>query len=942
MNTTIYHAKYFAAELTARRSIGSIDRMASALMEAKVDLNPHQVDAALFAFRSPLSRGALLAEEVGLGKTIEGGIVMSQHWAEGKRSILVICPPNLRSQWQGELEDKFHLPCIILDKQSISSRQAPKIMICSMQYAAKRSEEIRQLRWDLVIIDEAHRLRNVYKGESDSKTANRIKDAVAHAPKILLTATPLQNSIVELYGLVSFIDDRAFGDLKSFKAQYTKMDEAKYQELRRRLAPICHRTLRRQVSEYIRYTARRAITQDFVPSADEHDLYEKVSAYLQRPVLYALPSGQRHLMTMVLRKLLASSSFAISGTLQSLAERIRNGLRSVEGPVVAELLSQDFEALPSAKEEADDEDENSVDKRIAENPAGAKDELVLLEGFLRLAERIHENSKGAALLQVLKHSITAPGETEHPKALIFTESRRTQAYLWDLLNQSGYQGKIVMFNGTNTDAVSQDIYRTWIERNKGNDRSSGSRSSDMRTALVEHFRDSATLMIATEAAAEGLNLQFCHIIINYDLPWNPQRIEQRIGRCHRYGQEKDVVVVNFLNKKNKADERVFELLDQKFKLFNGVFGVSDEVLGSLGSGVDFEKQIARIYQECRTTEEIQASFDQLQKDLEEQISSRMHETRAKLLENFDEEVQEKLRLRKSDCEKALHKWQEWLWSLLRFGLVGRAQFNDEKLWFDLHQNPWPDSDLSLGRYSLFAGEDGAHDVRMEHPLVANLIKDIKARKLEPAHVDFDLSSHTGIVSALEPLKGRSGWIRLARIELATKNDIQEEPVLCGLLDDGSVIDSEQCGRLFRLSGSVGAKVGVPPEAELSKQIQALADEVLKKAEDINGRAFDDEMAKLELWAEDMKKGIAFQIEALDQEIKIKKAEARKVTSLKDKVDLQRRIKEMEAERAKLRDGLFSHQDRVEKDKESLLDQVEEQLKLSREVQELMTIHWTVK
>src|SRR6202042_3013667 len=168
--------------------------------------------------------------------------------------------------------------------------------------------------------------------------------------------------------------------------------------------------------------------------------------------------------------------------------------------------------------------------------------------------------------------------------------------------------------------------------------------ADMRAALVEHFRDNAAIMIATEAAAEGINLQFCNLVVNYDLPWNPQRIEQRIGRCHRYGQEFDVVVVNFLNKSNAADQRVYELLDEKFRLFNGVFGASDEVLGAIESGVDFEKRIAAIYQKCRTPQQIQFEFDQLQRDLDSEIAAGQQDAREKLLDNFDQEVIEKVRV----------------------------------------------------------------------------------------------------------------------------------------------------------------------------------------------------------------------------------------------------------------------------------------------------------
>src|SRR6202023_1888374 len=194
--------------------------------------------------------------------------------------------------------------------------------------------------------------------------------------------------------------------------------------------------------------------------------------------------------------------------------------------------------------------------------------------------------------------------------------------------------QIVLFNGSNADPESRTIIDRWIDANAGAGRTTGSRVVDSRTALIEHFRDNATVMIATEAAAEGVNLQFCSLVLNYDLPWNPQRIEQRIGRCHRYGQKHDVVVINFLNERNEADRRVHELLSEKFNLFSGVFGASDEVLGSIESGVDFEKRIASIYQKCRTTEQIQFEFDQLQHELETDISAGQRDAREKLLDNF--------------------------------------------------------------------------------------------------------------------------------------------------------------------------------------------------------------------------------------------------------------------------------------------------------------------
>ena len=365
-----------------------------------------------------------------------------------------------------------------------------EVVICSYQFARGKASDIQSTPWDLVVIDEAHRLRNVYK--PSNVIANTLKQALKEAPKLLLTATPLQNSLLELFGLVSFIDAHAFGDLGSFREQFAILNEQTiFDALKARLKPICHRTLRRQVLPYVRFTQRLPLVQPFTPEESEDRLYNLVSDYLRRENLQALPASQRSLMTLVLRKLLASSTFA------------------------------------------------------------------------------------------------------------------------------------------------------------------------------------------TEAGAEGINLQFCSLVVNYDLPWNPQRVEQRIGRCHRYGQQHDVVVVNFLNQKNEADQRVFQLLSEKFKLFEGVFGASDEVLGAIESGVEFEKRIADIYQRCRRPDEINAAFDQLQLELNAQITDAMTRTWQQLLENFDDEVREKLRVRDDDSKAYLNQFERMLMQLTRHELAGHAEFTGD-------------------------------------------------------------------------------------------------------------------------------------------------------------------------------------------------------------------------------------------------------------------------
>lgn len=358
-----FQAKYYAHELTRRFPSDSNEKLAGALVDAQVDLNPHQVEAALFAFRSPLSKGALLADEVGLGKTIEAGLVLSQKWAERKRRILIITPSNLRKQWHQELQEKFFLPCSILEAKAYNNavklgnfqpfESKDIIIICSYQFAKSKAPDLHRVPWDLVVIDEAHRLRNVYK--TSNVIANTLKNALKHAPKILLTATPLQNSLLELFGLVSIVDEQTFGDLKSFREQFINLNEDQvFHTLKSRLKPVCHRTLRRQVKS-VSYTNRLPMVEQFTPEESEDRLYSLVSEYLRRDNLQALPNSQRSLMTLVLRKLLASSTFAIAGALDTLITRLEKKMAKQAPHVsIEEELDQDYEALDETAEEWED------------------------------------------------------------------------------------------------------------------------------------------------------------------------------------------------------------------------------------------------------------------------------------------------------------------------------------------------------------------------------------------------------------------------------------------------------------------------------------------------------------------------------------------------------------------------------------------------------------
>ncbi len=939
---TPHHAKYFAYELTKRCPSNSLEKLTASLADAQVDLNPHQIEAALFAFKSPFSQGAILADEVGLGKTIEAGIILSQLWAERKRKILIIAPASLRKQWCQELAEKFFLPSMILEKKSYDDCikhgatnpfEQDGIVVCSYHFARNQDVAIRRVNWDLVVIDEAHKLRNVYR--KDSKIAQAIKDNLAHARKLLLTATPLQNSLMELYGLVSFIDEYTFGDLKSFRHQFTRItDQSVFDDLKNRLKPHCHRTLRSQVLEYIRYTNRIPIAQEFSPSDDEQRLYDLVSDYLRQPELQALPGGQRTLMTLVMRKLLASSTFAIAGALQSLINRLQGMLDASHQSPMSPILVEDYSPYDSTDDEWDEPGEEVLQKERREK---IELEVKELEGYLNLATSITRNAKGDALIDALAAGFARAKDLGGAdKALIFTESKRTQEYLFDLLSASGYAGQLVTFNGTNNDELSKRIYADWLKRHEGSDVVTGSKVSDMRAALVEQFRDHARIMIATEAAAEGLNLQFCSLLVNYDLPWNPQRVEQRIGRCHRYGQKFDVVVVNFLNMKNAADRRVYELLSEKFALFDGVFGASDEVLGSLESGVDVEKRISQIYQECRSPEEIEASFDALRQELDSEIQSTMRETRHKLLENFDEEVHEKLRINLTESREHLGRYEEWLWKLTRFALNGNADFEDEGYSFHLKQAP-NGVKAPLGLYRMGRKVQDAHIYRLNHPLAQWVIEQAKVNDAPSVELVFDYSGNGTTIAALAPLVGASGSLSLCQMTISSIEN-EDYLIVSARTDKGEELDDNQARRLFNLPGTV-VSGGALSNAGLQDLYDQKKAQILGEIAERNSTFFDEEMDKLDKWAEDKKTALELKIKDTDTQIGILKAETRKTAGLEQKVTLQRQIKDLEKKRTDMRRRLFEAQDEIDGQKESLLDSIETRMRQQIVENELFTIRW---
>lgn len=953
---TPHQCKYIAHDLI-RKTVDGQDRLSMSLFNAAVDLNPHQIEAALFALQSPLSQGCILADEVGLGKTIEAGIVLCQYWAERRRKILIITPASIRKQWALELEEKFNLPSVILDSQSwkdaLKKAQRPleqsAIVLISLNFASRVKEELRSISWDLVVIDEAHKLRNAYR--ASNKVGQAIRWATEGRRKLLLTATPLQNSLLELYGLSTLIDDNLFGDVNAFRAQYLGA-EANLKELRSRLHSFCTRTLRKQVLEYINYTERKAITRPFLPSKNEQQLYEAVSAFLQRESSFAIPGRQKQLTQIILRKLLASSSTAIAGTLATMKarlERIRDS-RLQEDEEGLGSLFPDEEIEDELLEEILEETETTSEASQFDRKA-LQEEIQEIDRLLRCAQGIGVDTKSRSLLSALEIGFSAMAETGAArKALIFTESRRTQDYLAAFLKEHGFAGKLVLFNGSNASPESTVIYQRWLETNKASGRVSGSRDIDIRTALVEYFRDHADIMLATEAAAEGINLQFCSLVVNYDLPWNPQRVEQRIGRCHRYGQKHDVVVINFLNERNEADRRVLELLGEKFRLFTGVFGASDEVLGSIESGVDFEKRILAIYQGCRTPKEIEAAFAALQTEMDEVIKSRLDKTRTLLLENFDEDVHDRLRLRLETTRLQLDRFSRRFWSLTKEMLRGNARFNESDLSFVLEQPP--KNGLQRGTYRLIAkntgssvsanNSDNAILYRLSHPLGEAVIEAATTIATPECTLQFDSHNHGIHIHAIESLKGKSGYLILNKLSL--KSYEEEEHLLFSAFDeDGHGIDQETCEKLFSVEALVSEPFTIANHIreQLISEARRHGDATLSKSLERNNNYFIEAREKLEKWADDMILSAEKALKDTKEQIKALQREARQATMLEEQHCIQQKIQALEKQQRRQRQEIFKVEDEIIEKRDDLIGKLEKRLSQKTKTETLFTIRWTV-
>lgn len=797
--------------------------------ESLIDANPHQVEAIVFALEKLENGGCLLADEVGLGKTIEAGLVISQYLSQRRFNVLILVPTSLAGQWNSELRKLFHISSRIVtsaDKRKLK-KDNPELLfkedgvyILGREFASRLEKErvLSKKQWDLIVVDEAHEIfANIYRrfdshtgqykeGSRESTTAANLFRLFKRIPLLLLTATPIQNNILELWGLSSYILPRLnknylgqFNHFKELFIENSEIKEEKIPELKERISNFLVRNLRVYAQEFMKYkfTKRNCETLNFNMDAEEKVLYNRISDYLERDDIYAYSTngmidlkdnrtaGIRNLLKMSYRRALGSSFPALTRSLQGILARLEKMKAGEWVKIVSASATDDWENDEDDRGNFGIGEEND-EVRIPFQP-GPDDikaievEIHEVENFIHMAEQIRSPGKDQLLVKWLKEIFASP-ERFNRKAVIFTTYTATQQHLLKILEENGFKGEVVLFSGSGSRGreAKEDIRRAveaWKTEIGPTISPTEQLSGDIlaRTALVHYFKTCKKIFISTEAGAKGLNLQFCNVIINYDLPWNPQRIEQRIGRCHRYGQERDVLVINCINADNETEQRIYNILKNKFHLFKTLLGAGDDILGTLSKAYNFEFRVNEILNKCKTREERLIWLEKLEEEIDEQTrelrDEKLEKTRT-LLDELDPQVKMKLKNIKEKLPESFSRYDADLLALLRYYARGRdipfqvKKQEEEQVFFE-----FSGQSFYIGKRDEETIREGQH-IDLKHPVVERINKEIMADTiLSSASVRIDYSHSEEVGEILQPYVGHTGQWDLYRVRF---KGIEEE------------------------------------------------------------------------------------------------------------------------------------------------------------------------
>ncbi len=882
-STHAFNRRILAEDLIRVRRPDDRERYAAAQRQARIDPNPHQIDAVIFALRRLQEGGCILADEVGLGKTIEAGLVIAQRRAEGALRILLIVPKSILGQWQAELLQLFG----IQTREDPASFLDPGVYLVGREFAgSERGAALLSAAppFDLVVIDEAHEIfaglhkrygrDGIYDEASDeAMMAHRVRGFLRSAPVLLLTATPIQNSLAELWGLVQYVEPTGtlLGDLSTFRKVFCDEDDrtlvpGQEHELQRRLSVVLQRTLRRQAQEFLDrpFTQRRCRLYEYAMSTDERALYDDVTEYLLEPSLFAFAGRQRRLLLIGFHRRMASSIPALAASLDNVAARLR---RLAEGQGSAETMAAMLRDL---------EDEEERAEPLLDDPAPPLDrnavlaELARVEELLARARSLPSDAKARSFLEAIR-LVLARGRDGRGsgKAVVFTESITTQEYLRKLLLEAGLEDEeITLFRGVNDYERAGQALARWHAEEGARllPQTPPSREVAVRLALVHEFRTRSKVFLSTEAGAKGLNLQFCETVINYDLPWNPQRIEQRIGRCHRYSQKRDVTVVNFINRDNEGQQLTFEILSRKLDLFGKVLDASDTVLHEPRTeapeiavsalAVELQSDLQNIYSRSRTIEEITREISALRDKIEgrREAYEREYRRTSQIIESrFDEEVRKAFRHLRQELPAALAQLDRDLADLVdgylaASGIEYRRSGEGNRAVFEVLSEQGLPGEFGEGRK--FAVGDArelsdAEALNLTHPLVQASIAD--ARRWPGGSVALRLMPDAS--PDLARLVGKTGILDVVLVDYGGFEPVEQ--LVAAAVIDGAPIDPELAARIARLPAAdcPALEIAVAP-ACLDDAVDEAVFVDQQEIERSEQKHFEQALGQLERYVED--------------------------------------------------------------------------------------------
>ena len=877
-----FNHRILAENLVRVRRPDERERYAAAQRQARIDPNPHQIDAVIFALRRLREGGCILADEVGLGKTIEAGLVIAQSRAEGAQRILLIVPKSLIGQWQNELLNLFGIQA----RENETNFFAPGVYLVGREFAGSERGATplgSAPPFDLAVIDEAHEIfaglhkrygrDGIYDEASDEALmAHRVRGFLRSTPVLLLTATPMQNSLAELWGLVQYVEPTGtlLGDIATFRKVFCSDDDrtlipGQEHELKRRLAMVQRRTLRRQAQEFLDrpFTQRRCRLYEYAMS-DERSLYDDVTEYLLEPSLLAFSGRQRRLLLIGFHRRMASSLSALAASLENVAARLRRLQQGLSADDSVTSVLRDLEDEEEI-EESSEESNPPIDREALTA------ELARVESFISRARSLPHDAKARSFQEAIKVIFDlARNGRGSGKAVVFTESITTQEYLLKLLRNIGLgDEEITLFRGVNDHERAQQALGRWKQEEGARfpPGTKPSREVALRLALVHEFRTRSRVLICTEAGAKGLNLQFCETVINYDLPWNPQRIEQRIGRCHRYSQKRDVTVVNFIASDNEAHKLTFEILSQKLDLFGRVLDASDHVLHEprtdapelmvTALSVELENDLRNIYSRSRTLDEVTREIAALRDKISDRREAfeKEYERTSQIIESrFDENVRRVFKRLREELPGSLAGLDKDIAELVGAYLsTGGIKYHrsDEagRVIFDIAPDAVLPTEAGEGRRFATGDARGltdAESLNLVHPLVRAAIDHARAWT-----GGGSVTLHLPKTSSPELLAvaGKAGVIRVVMVDYAGFEPVQR--LVAAAVVNGTPIDPSLAAQLIRLK----ATDGPPPNGLVDTQWldDAVEEAVFVDQRDVEKgeeKHFEQAIGQLERFVED--------------------------------------------------------------------------------------------